>query len=410
MIKFDASTIKITGPKTGGFKSGYMMMVVLDDIEVNKLFSKDGSNGIKNRELVAELTFSNQPSTTISWETDKNGKPNRNFKGQVLYYGKQVPILPIQIGLIEQDEDIRKKIEEVSKVTGILSSAAARIPTYGSAAQAGLSMTTTFLGILKGRIDDDLELVYHGSLVREEISGTSSDIPKLRPGRYTLTRGEDDIKIVFDIYQIDPNKLETDERIIILLKEIKFKEVKKEDFLKFNDINFNFSFGPDKKPQTINIKYPSHDERFWKDKFILDKVLGFQGLQLYQGELRNGVPFDISITLTGRRRDKDISNIIAAANAVSNFIGEVVEKEIVNEVNKITKAVQTYSTKIQEFSSDSKTLWKDAAVFITKEQADALRNILEYLPGGYRTFTFGDNIIDSENIQITLTFLPYKEF
>ena len=81
---------------------------------------------------------------------------------KLFYFGPCSAPLPIRIRLIESDEDSRKALDKIAGVTKLLSGAG--VPGIPSVIGAGAGLVGALSRFIKGKIDDDEEAIYLGSL------------------------------------------------------------------------------------------------------------------------------------------------------------------------------------------------------------------------------------------------------
>ncbi len=277
-----------------------LVLMNLTELRLNKLLSKPESG----HEGVLTAVIDDQ-ETSLSWATAKGATDVKNrdkFKGQVLYFGTHDRALDINLELIELDENMVEKLKKADAALGLGAIVAGFVPGVGTAISAGLTGIRALFKLIRGKVDDDAELIFPGSLGDRKKKGDEPDnendpLP-LRVGGYQVLRrdpeeaaAEADVTVSFQVLAFDPI-LGKNERNVTLTLEVEIEP--KEGFLSGNPDDRNIVFeaafgsGTQKSNTSLNVKYQN-------GRANIQDIVGLRNVVVYRGPWTVGIPYDVSI-------------------------------------------------------------------------------------------------------------------
>jgi len=167
----------------GALEPEHPVLLKLDSLEITRLYSSDFSG---RRE--GGMTFSiDGQETSISWAATGRKLKNRSkFSSQVLYFGKPHGSVSVEAGIIESDEQVVKALKASQQTLNTLAAVSVQFSGAGAVLAGGAKFLGTILNLIRARVDNDLELLLHGTL--GDTGGPGLAVAPLRAGRYAIFR------------------------------------------------------------------------------------------------------------------------------------------------------------------------------------------------------------------------------
>lgn len=307
------------------------IVVALESVRLTNLISRDNQRD-------GTIAFNvNGQETVLSWAADESGRlenPDK-FPGQILFLGEHEGLLDLSVSVSESSQDVLRRISRLRASLGLAASVAGLIPGPGALAAQGFGLASALAGALSKQDEDDVELLFEGSIGE---LGASGNLLPLRRSGYGIRRNSErgnDILLVFRVMPFHP--LERDLEVVVLLEsvDLELRSLRRQ-------LVFEASLGSGRRSANTSFTLPLKN-----GLARLDQILGIQNKVLYRGPWKWGVPFHFNLsTLT----QKDATALKEVVNEAGGFIQATLERSTSRKLaSGITKAVQSARSMILEF-------------------------------------------------------------
>jgi len=383
----DANPVMIGPPGDAGelpIPSDEFVLVTLEGFRAKRRawYSREESRGMVHgrprqleREGVLAIELNGQP-TAISWATHRNGHLKNNgrrrdgskggpnkFSNSLVYFGPAKDPLDAAVLLLESDEQQREALLEARDALARLAAVAGRVPGYGTAAAAGLTLGSGLIDLARQRIDDEVELLYHGAF------GEAPTTEPVRAGTYTLLRpnredpraqDDPDLELTFKAHRFKPAGEGGKDAFTAAIESIEWTPP--EDLL--DDLNpenarliLEATFGSGKARQEY-----SFQQRLKNDEATLERVFGLRNKRVYRGPHRLGVPYSISLVVV--HEDDDLELIEGLASHGATFAAAIGEEETSQAAERVAKGVQSLRAVVTELMPKKITIGQASRLIV----------------------------------------------
>lgn len=381
--KLNAANVRLT-PTAEGKAAGKQAVVTLEGLRVKRLASRDASPSeklLKNREGVLTLRVGGQ-ATAISWATDADGNlSNRSkFTGQVLFLGAHKGLLPVEVTLIESDEEDRKRLAQAMEALKQLAKAAGMTPAMGAPVAAAAGLAGAALEVVRLSVDDDTELTYHGSI------GGGEEAPTLRLTTYRLIRGPEgdpDLEILLRVHDlVADDQLQATvvlNSVVIELPKPKggalpgIPTSRRHQARVNGTLVIESSFGSGSNTGGLSLKEVLHNGRDGEQR--IDRFVGIQGRLLYRGPCAAGVPFSVNATYVHKDDEKQLEAFLNLAVAGADLVGALSKDEADQaRAKEVSKGIQSVKSIAMELLPDKVSIGNISGLIAGADQiGDTLR-------------------------------------
>lgn len=351
IIRDNVQLVSPTEPNQASGDDQNMLIWLGGPIRIDELMKNDDAKHDKTREF--GLTFKVGDQTlNVGWTTGEDLKPQVELQNTLIYYGPSKD-LPVQVSLFELDTEDGKRKERASAIFKGLASFLPFLGAPGAIVSGMLNLGSVVSSYLAGRTRDDLELSFTGFL-NKGIDG----------GDYFLTRNNGtkvNLNIPFHVAYVPTTGAE--QKIKVSLHAIELLGLKKNDESK--DLNLDISFGGKKNGTITALKLPVGKN--------LDAVAGLGPAVLYKGKVGTGVPYSISLALTGKTDqgggNADLSELSGVVDSISDLFLAIDGNDDADHGGQVKAAAQTPRAVLMEYFPATVKLGSISGVVALKELA-----------------------------------------
>ena len=324
--------------------------MTLEDIEMTHFYSKEKEDifGRKDREGVIATQIDDQ-ATTMGFVVNKHGKFLDGFKeklvGTVLYLGPVKNVLPLSVQVIESDDDSRKALAKATAVLKGAGAFASKVPSYGTAVSAGMSLTTSLLDIIKASVDDDEELLLESALF--DVPSLEQSMKKLGSGVYTIKRPSPKGKKGCICIKVRASRFakalgkDKKRKAIVVLHSVEMPSDEDDKELKKNRVfSIHTSFGGGKNQTTFQLDVPGKNgDAKWTD------IMTIRDRAVYYGPFDPLLPFQAKIYSRPKAMLKSVLGIVDAG---ATFAKEFTDAKVDAHIDEVTKALSSARDLVHE--------------------------------------------------------------
>lgn len=357
---------------TADFSDGDIALVQLESFRIFDLISKDLLSGTGG---ALTFRFGGQEST-LGWEVDRSKPPvngawvlknSGQYSHQLLFLGKPEP-MAVDVFLLESDDDLAKRLEQIAGALSAASSAAKYLPTAGGVVAGGIGVVNALVSGAKANLGQEVELQFHGALGRSVPFGR---------GTYTLSRWSGDqahprteVELKFSSLRVAPDPTMTGKKLAVILETVEVypsfdSHPRGKKFL------LELAVGSGANPAKFSLSVPLDG---LTDPQILERVVGIQDRLLFLGAADPAIPFTASAAVAN---GSDLSFLEKLVESGTDTVVALTDDETLQErIKKAGKAAESLRSLAMELLPGQQSFGKTSGAFLPTTLEDLPPNLV----------------------------------